>query len=134
MEKAAGVRRKEARSIGISVDHRRKNRSEESLASNVKRLQTYKSRMILFPKKAGKPKKGDADAATTATATQLKGAIVPIVQAKPVVEFTKIKEADKKVRSYFTQRRLRADVRMAGSRAKKATEKAASDALNKKAE
>ena len=131
---AAGVVRKEARSIGIAVDHRRRNRSAESLDLNVKRLQNYKTRLILFPRKAGKPKKGDADAAAVAAATQLKGAIAPITQAKPAVEFAKIKEADKKHRIFFTQRRARADVRMAGVRSKKAAEKAANDALSKKAE
>ena len=59
---------------------------------------------------------------------------MPIVQSKPVVEFTKIKEADKKVRSFFTQRRLRADLRLAGARAKKAAEKAANEALSKKSD
>ena len=48
---AAGVNRKQALSIGIAVDHRRKNRSQESLQANVLRLKEYKSRLILFPRK-----------------------------------------------------------------------------------
>merc|ERR1719440_2771879 len=36
--KEAGVNRKEARSIGIAVDHRRKNHSAESLQMNVQHL------------------------------------------------------------------------------------------------
>lgn len=59
--KLAGIRPKEALSIGISVDHRRRNRSEEGLAVNVDRLKAYKDRLILFPKKGGKAKKGDSD-------------------------------------------------------------------------
>ena len=46
--------------IGIAVDYRRRNRSVESLQLNVQRLKEYKSKLILFPKKAGEPKKGDA--------------------------------------------------------------------------
>lgn len=58
--KEAGIRRKEALTIGVSVDHRRKNRSVESLETNVQRLKLYKSKLIVFPKKANKPKKGDS--------------------------------------------------------------------------
>jgi large subunit ribosomal protein L13e len=59
--KAAGINRKEARSIGIAVDYRRRNRSEESLQRNVERLQLYKSKLIVFPRRAGKAKKGDSE-------------------------------------------------------------------------
>lgn len=50
-----------ARSIGVSVDHRRYNRSEESLQSNIARLKEYKSRLVLLPKKkkGNKNKKED---------------------------------------------------------------------------
>lgn len=40
-----------ARSIGISVDHRRKDTSKESQDSNVERLKKYLGKIILFPKK-----------------------------------------------------------------------------------
>jgi large subunit ribosomal protein L13e len=56
----AGIRRKEALTIGIPVDHRRKNRSVESLQLNVQRLKTYKSKLIIFPKNPKKPKKADS--------------------------------------------------------------------------
>ena len=56
----AGINRKLARTIGIAVDHRRMNRSMESLQQNVQRLKEYRSKLILFPRKASKPKKGDA--------------------------------------------------------------------------
>ncbi len=51
--KAAGLSAPYARSIGIAVDHRRKNHSEESLQRNVKRLNEYKSKLVLYPLKAG---------------------------------------------------------------------------------
>lgn len=58
--KEAGINRKEARGVGIVVDHRRRNLSEEGKQLNVERLKAYKARLIVFPKKAGKPKKGDS--------------------------------------------------------------------------
>merc|ERR1711974_126751 len=60
--KAAGIPRKFARTIGISVDPRRQNLSEEGLKANVERLQEYRKRLILFPQRNGKTKSGDASA------------------------------------------------------------------------
>merc|ERR1711939_733198 len=57
--KAAGIPRKLAPTIGIAVDPRRQNLSEESLAANVERLKAYKERLIVFPRKSNNPKKGD---------------------------------------------------------------------------
>merc|ERR1712194_932950 len=45
---------KRALTIGISVDHRRRNRCAESLSANVDRLKVYLSKLKIFPKKAGK--------------------------------------------------------------------------------
>jgi large subunit ribosomal protein L13e len=131
--KAAGIRKREARKIGIAVDHRRKNRSNESLDMNVQRLKSYKSRLILFPKKAGKPKKADTtDDATLKGVKQLKTAILPIKTPRVHHPLTAIKEEDKKKRVFFTLRRSRADIRLVGVRSKKAAEKAANEALTKK--
>merc|ERR1711953_306545 len=47
--KAAGITKKMALTIGISVDHRHKNKSLESLQRNVQRLKEYQSKLILFP-------------------------------------------------------------------------------------
>jgi len=58
--KEAGIGRKEARGVGIVVDHRRRNLSEEGRALNIERLKAYKSKLIVFPRKASKPKKGDS--------------------------------------------------------------------------
>jgi large subunit ribosomal protein L13e len=56
----AGIPRKLAPTIGISVDPRRQNLSTESLSVNVARLKEYRARLILFPRKIGQHKKGDA--------------------------------------------------------------------------
>merc|ERR1712166_1559515 len=55
-----GINKKEARSIGISVDHRRRNRSMESLQLNTQRLKEYHSKLIIFPRRKGKAKNGHA--------------------------------------------------------------------------
>merc|ERR1719230_1065261 len=52
--KAAKIPKKMALTIGISIDHRRKNRCTESLERNVNRLKQFKEKLLIFPKKAGK--------------------------------------------------------------------------------
>jgi len=54
--KAAGVNRREARSIGISVDARRRNKSNSSFEPNVDRLKQYLSKLVLWPRKVSKSK------------------------------------------------------------------------------
>merc|ERR1712098_383101 len=74
----AGMSKKEAQSVGISVDVRRRNRSVEALQLNVQRLKEYKARLILFPVKAAKPRKGDATQEDMDKASQLVGKIMPL--------------------------------------------------------
>lgn len=56
--KEAGLSATFARTVGISTDHRRSNANDEALKRNVDRLKEYKSKLILFPLKEGKHKKG----------------------------------------------------------------------------
>ena len=56
--KVAGVHPKFARSVGISVDARRVNRSTESIERNVKRLKSYIEKLVLLPKNEKKPSVG----------------------------------------------------------------------------
>jgi ribosomal protein L13E len=58
--KEAGISRKTALGLGVVVDHRRRNLSVEGKSLNVERLKSYKERLVVFPRKAGKPKKGDS--------------------------------------------------------------------------
>lgn len=83
--KEAGINRKEARSIGVAVDHRRRNHCVESLNLNVARLKEFKARLIVFPRKNGKIKNGDSSAEEIAAAAQLAGDLIPIVQKNPTV-------------------------------------------------
>jgi large subunit ribosomal protein L13e len=56
--KAAKLNARFAQSVGIAVDHRRVNTSEECLQRNSQRLEQYKSKLILFPRRDGKFKQG----------------------------------------------------------------------------
>lgn len=53
--KAAGLGVNFARSIGIAVDHRRKNRSQEGLDKNKQRLLQYVNNLVLFPRNEKAP-------------------------------------------------------------------------------
>jgi len=116
--KEAGINRKEARTIGIAVDHRRRNHCTESLQMNAQRLKEYKSKLIVFPRKRGKPKSGDADAAELDKAEQLKGAILPMpaafVDEEPMVITSEMKELE----AFHKVRQARADYRLFGIRQK----------------
>jgi len=117
--KRAGIGKKEARTVGIAVDHRRTNRSMESLQLNAQRLKEYKSRLILFPKKANKPKKGDSTEDQIKLATQLRGVVMPM-KLKPRKEKARAITAQEKKFSAFTAlRQARAAQRLKGYREKK---------------
>jgi len=131
--KAAGIHRKEARTIGISVDYRRRNKSVEGLQQNVQRLKVYKTKLILFPRKLNKPKKGDATAEEIKMATQLKGVIMPVKKSYRREKARVPSEEEKKSNAYVTLRVARSDKRLWGKRQKKAKEAAESlDAAPKK--
>merc|ERR1711934_861399 len=72
--KAAGLGQKEARSLGVAVDHRRRNKSVEGMEANVQRLREYRSKLVVFPKHA---KKGWVDTADPETVVeQMTGPVV----------------------------------------------------------
>ena len=56
--KSAGLTAAVAQSFGIAVDHRRATSSMEQHDLNVNRLKEYKSKLIVFPRRENKPKKG----------------------------------------------------------------------------
>ena len=76
--RVAGIHKKVARTIGISVDLRRWNKCTESLQANMQRLKEYSSKLILFPRKPSAPKKADSSAEELKLAIQLTGPIMPI--------------------------------------------------------
>ncbi|KAI8571610.1 hypothetical protein RHMOL_Rhmol01G0133500 [Rhododendron molle] len=119
---AAGIPKKLAPTIGISVDHRRRNRSLEGLQTNVQRLKTYKAKLVVFPRRARKFKAGDSAPEELATATQVQGAYVPIVREKPTVELVKVTSEMKSFKAYDKLRIERTNKRHVGARLKKAAE------------
>ena len=56
--KGANILPQFAKTIGITVDERRSNKSVELLQMNINRLKAYVEKLVLLPKKEGKPKKG----------------------------------------------------------------------------
>merc|ERR1712124_28672 len=120
--KASGMNPKEAMTIGIAIDYRRRNRSVESLQQNVQRLKEYRSKLILFPKKASKPAKGDATEEEIKLAVQLKGDVMPIQKFGKVEKARKITEDDHKSSAFTALRVARANKKLQGYREKKARE------------
>ena len=55
--KGAGLGRQQAQSLGVAVDHRRTNKSKESLAANVARLKEYLGKLVVFPRKSCVPRR-----------------------------------------------------------------------------
>ena len=124
---AANIPRLVAPTIGISVDYRRQNLSEESLTRNVERLKAYRSRLVLFPKK-GKGKRPEVPENSVARLTHA----LPFTAVAAAV--TEIKKSDipKSDESAYTKlRKARSDARLVGVREKRAKEKAEAEA-NKK--
>ena len=127
--KDAGIRRKEALTIGIAVDHRRKNRSTQSLVQNVARLQEYKARLLVFPKKSAKPKAGDATQEQVSTAVLLNNQFPVSTPASDDVEREiTTRSAD----AYATLRKARSDKRLKGKRDARRKLKEAEEAEKKK--
>ncbi|GAA5950188.1 hypothetical protein JCM10213_005196 [Rhodosporidiobolus nylandii] len=117
---AAGIRAKEALSIGIPVDHRRRNKSEEGLKLNVERLEQYKARLVVFPKKAGKVKKGDTEGASKET-ERVKSvqAVLPIPAGMTPEQPREVTAEEKDFKAYEALRKARSDARLVGVRAER---------------
>lgn len=123
--KAASISHKVAQTIGIAVDKRRKNKSVESLQQNVQRLKEYKSKLILFPIKSKKPKKGDSSVQERSLAQQVTSDLLPIKKGKQSGDSEaprKVTEAESKFSAFHTARQARVNKKLAAGRAKKAME------------
>ena len=116
-----------ARTVGISVDHRRQNLNTESLEMNVKRLEAYKNKLILFPRKAGQYKKGEIADSTQdkVESAEAKNQLA----CKHIIEKPSIKKREKRTtitdemktkRAYNTLRLARTDEKHDGARAERA--------------
>ncbi|TQV97861.1 hypothetical protein V2A60_006422 [Cordyceps javanica] len=132
--KEAGIPRPLAPTIGIAVDFRRQNLSEESLAVNVARLKAYKERLILLPRKSNAPKKGDTktDLSKVKTAANI-ASVLPVAATDIAVK--EIKKGDMpapvKGGAYVALRQARAEKRYLGAREKRAKDKAEAEGAKK---
>mmetsp|Transcript_10549 Transcript_10549/g.19258 ORF Transcript_10549/g.19258 Transcript_10549/m.19258 type:complete len:218 (-) Transcript_10549:109-762(-) len=128
--KAAGINKKEALGLGICVDHRRKNRSEEGFKVNVDRLKLYKSKLVVYPRNPNskRTKAGDADkkeiAAVEANEQCLVKTILPIEQPSERIKARKITAEEKAATVTAVLRKALTDHKRAGARAKAAADKA----------
>ncbi|KAL3309573.1 60S ribosomal protein L13 [Cichlidogyrus casuarinus] len=106
--KRAGINRKYARTIGIAVDHRRRNLTIEGLNRNVDRLKAYRKKLIELPRNA---KKEDID-----KYHQLKGRLMPIRQKSKGETRMKITPEMKRYSAFHAMRQHRANAQLVGKR------------------
>jgi len=121
----AGFRKREARTIGIVVDHRRRNKSEEAFQANVKRLKEYKAKLVIFPKNPKKAKKGDGTKEETKQAKQVLGEVLPIPHKPRNIKARKVTSAEKEAPVARTLRKALTDAKLWGAREKRAKDKEA---------
>ena len=101
--KAAGLNAKYARTVGIAVDFRRTNHSNESFELNVGRLKSYLANNLVLLKK------GD-------TAEQFTGEIQPIERSSGAIEMQDLTDDLKNFKAYTTMRVARQETKIAGYR------------------
>ncbi|KAJ6703843.1 60S RIBOSOMAL PROTEIN L13 [Salix viminalis] len=94
----------------------------KGIQANVRRLNTYKAKLVVFPRRARKLKAGDSAPEELATATQVQGQFMPIVREKASVELVKVTEEMKSFKAYDKLRMERTNARHVGARLKRAAE------------
>ncbi|KAL8766641.1 MAG: hypothetical protein Q9209_006624 [Squamulea sp. 1 TL-2023] len=139
--KEAGIPRKLAPTIGISVDPRRANLSTESLAVNVERLKAFRARLILFPRRAGQHKKLDSskeeieEHMKEGKITRKTGSVLPIANTTREEAIGEVERSDMPEGTENAYRKLRdarSEARLVGVREKRAKAKAEEAQATKK--
>merc|ERR1712228_934419 len=102
--KAAGLHPSYARTVGIAVDHRRRNRCEESLKANVARLEAYKTNLVIL-------KKGDEAPADVVT-----NVVQPLPPKTHQVVTEAITDEMKDYKAFTTMRVARQESKVQGYR------------------
>nr|XP_009758523.1 PREDICTED: 60S ribosomal protein L13-2-like [Nicotiana sylvestris] len=123
---AAGVPKKLAPTIGIAVDHRRRNRSLEGLQTNIQRLKTYEAKLVILPRRAKKVKVNLkiiilCPAKELATATRVHTCLL-ITREQLAVDLVKVPDEMKSFNAYGKLRIERTNARHIGARLKRAAE------------
>jgi len=115
-----------AQTVGIAVDHRRHNTNADTMALNVARLNQYKQKLILFPRVAGQPKKGEIN---DSTAEQLKNAtqnttdgVFALPRTTRRCKVEKLTAEMKSAKVYQKLRQERINKRYEGARKKRAAD------------
>ncbi|CAK9438691.1 60S ribosomal protein eL13 [Lodderomyces beijingensis] len=121
--KAVGLTPKYARTIGISVDHRRQNKSQETFDANVLRLKEYKSKLVIFDKKT--------KASETVQYEQVSASATFPIEQPAGEQGTRAVEVPDQT-AYRTLRLARNDKKYKGTREKRAKEKAEAEAEKSK--
>jgi len=132
--KAAKINKYAARGLGIAVDHRRKNRSEESLSLKANRLKLYKSKLVVFPRNptSKRVKKGDSTKEELKAAKQTTSVtVLPIVVSQLRVKPRKITKDEHAHETRKVLRKALTDGKLWGAREKRAKDKA-NEAAGKK--
>merc|ERR1719293_116723 len=114
-----------APTIGIAVDHRRRNKCAESLQANVSRLKVYKSKLLVFPKKSGKKgvKKGDTPKSELQNVAQNTcKEIIPVERPQMRIKARAITTDEKEASAYKKLKKARTDKKYFGAKQKKAAE------------
>ncbi len=114
--KLAGVPKKQAKGLGIPVDHRRKNKSEEGLKLNAERIKAYRERLVVLPRRSKKNKneaKPDLKALDT---VQNVAAAFPIPAGVPAEKPRAITAEEKEANAFRTLREARVKHRYEGGR------------------
>jgi len=122
---AAGMSLVQAQQLGVAIDKRRRNKSQENLQRNVQRLKEYRSKLVVLPKS------GNTDV------EQVRGTSVMPVNPNPaanVVESAVISDADRKGSVYQAFHMAKANAKYAGKREKRriAREAAAAEKAGRK--
>ncbi|PVU89074.1 hypothetical protein BB561_005565 [Smittium simulii] len=110
----AKISPKWAQTVGIAVDFRRKNRSEESLNSNVARLNEYRSRLVVLPRNS--KNRTPEIVAAYKSAVQATGTIIPVTNNYVAEEPRKITQEEKDFKAFYALRQARANKRYRGVR------------------
>jgi len=105
--KAAGFEAKYAQTVGISVDHRRTNKSENSFKLNVDRLKDYKTRLVVLSKSNNK-----------IDIPQLTSRSENLTAVQDAVSYVNLDESLKEGKAYGALRAARNDARLVGIRLK----------------
>lgn len=130
--KAVGLTPMYARTIGVSVDHRRRNRSTESLERNVQRLKAYLSKLVLYSKKNGKGASPSAQESMSLDTVKSLSVSMPVVEEAVTEDPRAVTPEEASFEAFKTLRLARIDARRAGIRAKRAKAKEEEEASKKK--